>query len=173
MPWHTRYLHYALPQANVFATWLSGNIALKSSDLLSQERNECFAMTTSSAPAHIISAFFAASFSIRERMDVCLELLLGRFSVCPAAYAVFSVVGGLEDAADVSDLQHVCPGLFFHDLHLKMILSRLCTFAIKFQYLFAARVYTDLQLTMYLGKMFYTLFLISESNQPNTMAIAH
>ena len=24
-------------------------------------------------------------------MDVCLELLLGRFSVCPAANAVFSV----------------------------------------------------------------------------------
>ena len=47
MPWHTRYLHFVLPQANVFATWLSGNIELKSSDLLSQERNECFAMTTS------------------------------------------------------------------------------------------------------------------------------
>ena len=102
MPWHTRYLHFVLPQANVFATWLSGNIELKSSDLLSQERNECFAMTTSSA--HIISAFFAASFSIRERMDVCLELLLGRFSVCPDAYAVFSVDCGLEDAVDVSDL---------------------------------------------------------------------
>ena len=37
-------------------------------------------------------------------MDVCLELLLGRFSVCPAAYAVFSVDCGLEDAVDVLDL---------------------------------------------------------------------
>ena len=39
----------------------------------------------------IISDFFAASFSVRERMDVCLELLLGRFFVFPAANAVFSV----------------------------------------------------------------------------------
>ena len=89
MPWHTRYLHFVLPQANVFATWPSGNIELKSSDLLSQERNECFAMTTSRT--RIISDFFAASFSVRERMDVCLELLLGRLFVFPAANAVFSV----------------------------------------------------------------------------------
>ena len=39
----------------------------------------------------IISDFFATSFSVRERMDVCLELLLGRFFVFPAANAVFSV----------------------------------------------------------------------------------
>ena len=89
MPWHTRHLHFVLPQANVFATWLSENIELKSSDLLSQERNEYFAMTT--LTDHIISAFFAASFSVRERMDICLELLLGWFSVCPAVNAAFSV----------------------------------------------------------------------------------
>ena len=48
--------------------------------------------------------FFAASLSTREKMDVCLELLFGRFSVCPAANAVFSVLNcGLEDAV-VSDL---------------------------------------------------------------------
>ena len=73
MPWHTRYLYFVLQQANLFATWLSRNIELKSSDLLSQERNECFAMATS-----------------RTRI-ICLELLLGRFSVWPAANAVFSV----------------------------------------------------------------------------------
>ena len=66
MPWHTRYLHFVLSQANVFVTGLLGKIELKSSGLLSQVQNECFAMTTSTA--HIISAFFAASFSVRERM---------------------------------------------------------------------------------------------------------
>ena len=66
MPWHTMYLHFVLSQTNVFVTRLSGKIELKSSDLLSQVQNECFAMTTSRA--HNISAFFAASFSVRERM---------------------------------------------------------------------------------------------------------
>ena len=40
---------------------------------------------------HYLSFFFAASFSEREKMDVCLEQLLGLFSVCPAANAVSSV----------------------------------------------------------------------------------
>ena len=64
-------------------------MALKSSDLLSHELNECFAKTTSRA--HIISTFFAATFSVRETMDVCLELLLGGFSVRAAVKVVFSV----------------------------------------------------------------------------------
>ena len=59
MPWHSRYLHFVLPQTNVFASWLSGDIELKSSDLLPQERNEC-------------SAFFVTSFSVIERVNVCL-----------------------------------------------------------------------------------------------------
>ena len=63
MQWHTRYLHFVLPQANVFATWLSGNIELKSSDLLSQEGNEWFALKNSRV--HVISGFFAASFTVR------------------------------------------------------------------------------------------------------------
>ena len=130
MPWHSRYLHFVLPQTNVFASWLSGNIELKSSDLLPQERNEC-------------SAFFVASFSVIERMNV-----------------------------DVSDFYHVCPGLFFLDLQLKMILIRLCTLLSKCQHLFEGKVYIDHQLTIYLGKMFYTLFLTSESNQQYIMAIA-
>ena len=65
MPWHTRYLHFVLPQANVFAIWLSGNIELKKSDLLSHERNECFTMTTSRA--NIISAFFSLLHFPKER----------------------------------------------------------------------------------------------------------
>ena len=76
--------------ANVFPAWLSGNIELKSSNLLSQEENKCFAMTASRV--HIMSAFFAASFSVRERMDVCLEpSSTWLVSVCSAANAVFSV----------------------------------------------------------------------------------
>ena len=40
---------------------------------------------------HYVS-FFAASFSVRERMDVCLEpSSTWLVSVCPAANAVFSV----------------------------------------------------------------------------------
>ena len=66
----------------------------------------------------------------------------------------------------------MCPGLFVLDLQLKTILSRLCTLLSKCQHLFEAKVYTDHQLTMYLGKMFYALFLTSENNQQNIMAIA-
>ena len=94
------YLHFVLPKANVFTTWLSGNIELKKSDLLSQEQNECFAVTTSRA--HIISALFAASFSERDRMDVCLELLLLLFVLLQMLFLVLNC--GLEDAVDVSDL---------------------------------------------------------------------
>ena len=66
----------------------------------------------------------------------------------------------------------VCPRLFFLELHLKMILSRLCTLLSKCQHLFEANVYIDHQLTIYLGKRFYTLFLTCESNQQNIMAKA-
>ena len=86
---------------------------------------------------------------------------------------LFSVLNyGLEGAVDVSDFYHVCPGLFFLDLQLKMILIRLCTLLSKCQHLFEGKVYIDHQLTIYLGKMFYTLFLTSESNQQYIMAIA-
>ena len=78
---------------------------------------------------------------------------------------------GLEDSVNVSDLYHMCPGPFFLDLQLKKILSRLSTLLSKRQHLFEAKVYIDHQLT-YLRKMLYTLFLTSESNQQNIMAIA-
>ena len=78
---------------------------------------------------------------------------------------------GLEDTVNVSGLYHMCPGPFFLDLQLKKILSTLFTLLSKCQHLFEAKVYIDNQLT-YLGKMFYTLFLTSESNQQNIMAIA-
>ena len=41
---------------------------------------------------HTLSHLFCCLIPVRERMDVCLELLLDRFSVCPAANAAFSVV---------------------------------------------------------------------------------
>ena len=40
---------------------------------------------------HTLSHLFCCLIPVRERMDVCLELLLDRFSVCPAANAAFSV----------------------------------------------------------------------------------
>ena len=117
-------------------------------------------------------ALFAASFSVRERMDVCLELLLRQFSVVQLQMLFLLSNCGLEDTIDVSDFWHVYPGLFFLDLQLKMILSRLCTLLSKCQHVFEAKVCNDHQLTLDLGKMLYTLFLTSESNKQNIMAIA-
>ena len=114
---------------------------------------------------HIISAFFCC-FTFRKRENGCLfraaAWLVFCLSCCKCCFQCSIVVW--KTMLMFQTFSMLCPGLFFLDLQLKMILSRPCTLLSNCQHLFEAKVYPDHQLTIYLGKMFYTSFLTSESN---------
>ena len=74
-----RYLHFVCPQENLCTITLSSwNMAVNSSDLVSQDLNECLGRTTSIAD--ITSACLANWFPESEVIEVCFKLPLGDFS---------------------------------------------------------------------------------------------